>query len=861
MTDVNRPLHGVAVDQSLIGEAFGITPTPTATGSTIAISSGGLTIDLKYDAAAMAAPSSFRAGIEQAARIITSAITDTITVDINIDYSGTGGGAAAGPDNGLFATYSSVRSTLIAHESPGDTTFNGLPNGTTIQGNTKIAVWNAQLKLLGALGANDTTTDDGTAEFATDIDPNLLVGVALHELTHAMGRVPFGPQPDIFDLFRFTAPGARLFSDNMPSVPAYFSLNGGTSKLADYGISSDISDFLNSGVQGPNDPFNEYYSNSTSQQLSAVDLKQLAAIGFHLAPAPALLPDLVATSLVPAHTSFVSGSTISVSYNVQNVGGGPSTSAHATLYLSTDSTITSADKALATVSYPGFDPAHGLGINSTAILAGVAPGTYWIGVIADSFSEVIESNETNNVSNAVQITVLQPPPSVTIALATDTGVSTIDKISSIAALTGKGDANVDVHFTVDGSPIADTAHSGADGSWSFTPVGLADGAHTIVASETNGTGSGTATLSFTLDTHGPTGWTFALGGSSSAFDGTSSIAAKSVLGSVTATDAISNANLRYFFATDAAGDGATQTLHGLTIDGGTGQIATSAALNASSATWLIAEDVAGNLFAKQLLVALGGSGADTIALAAGTSVTFGLGGADSLTGTDTAEAISAGASNDSIIGFAGADSVDGGAGSDTIVLAATSPDLNAARDSQVVNVEAVSASGAGAGVAINLQNQSEGFQLTGSAFNDTLTGGTGKDSISGGAGNDSLEGGAGNDTLAGGAGADTLHGGLGADMFVFTALADSAPGSPDTILDFSHADGDKIDLHLIDAVAGGADNAFKLVNAFTHVAGQLISVTVGNHYYVQGDVNGDGIADFAITVYSSTPLTSGDFIL
>ena len=40
-------------------------------------------------------------------------------------------------------------------------------------------VWNAELKLMGLLSANDTTTDDGQATFATDINPSLLLGVAL----------------------------------------------------------------------------------------------------------------------------------------------------------------------------------------------------------------------------------------------------------------------------------------------------------------------------------------------------------------------------------------------------------------------------------------------------------------------------------------------------------------------------------------------------------------------------------------------------------------------------------------------------------------------------------------------------------
>ena len=221
-------------------------------GSVVAVTSrsGGFTINLIFDAAAMAAPASFRAGIQQAASILSATITNKITVNINIDYSGTGGGAAAGPDNGQFESYSTVRTDLINNAAPGDTTFSALPTGSKIQGQSSVAVWNAQLKLFGLLGANDTTTDDGSATFATDISPSLLVGVALHELTHALGRVPYGSQPDIFDFYRFTSPGQYLFSDSIPSSAAYFSLNGGNTKIADFGQNSDPSDFLNSGVQG-----------------------------------------------------------------------------------------------------------------------------------------------------------------------------------------------------------------------------------------------------------------------------------------------------------------------------------------------------------------------------------------------------------------------------------------------------------------------------------------------------------------------------------------------------------------------------------------------------------------------------------
>jgi len=68
------------------------------------------------------------------------------------------------------------------------------------------------------------------------------------------------------------------------------------------------------------------------------------------------------------------------------------------------------------------------------------------------------------------------------------------------------------------------------------------------------------------------------------------------------------------------------------------------------------------------------------------------------------------------------------------------------------------------------------YNITGSAFgdtigggsaNDTLIGGNGNDSLNGFAGADSLDGGAGDDTLNGGPGADTLDGGAGTDTLSY----------------------------------------------------------------------------------------------
>jgi hypothetical protein len=275
----------IAARPSLVSTSQAIAPqTGSATaGTTLAVTTGGITFDLIFDAAAMAAPASFRTGIEQAAVILANAISDKITVNLHIDYHGTGGSASAGPDNGAYESYTLIHSNLLTGTAPGDATFDALPNGSTIQGQANVVTWNAEMKLFGLMAANDTSTDDGTATFATDINPNQLVGVALHELSHALGRIPEGPSPDIFDFFRFSSPGNHLFAGGNTAPTAYFSIDGGTTKVADYGQQSDPADFLNSGVQGPNDSFNEFYDGGTAQSLSTIDYLQLHALGFHTA--------------------------------------------------------------------------------------------------------------------------------------------------------------------------------------------------------------------------------------------------------------------------------------------------------------------------------------------------------------------------------------------------------------------------------------------------------------------------------------------------------------------------------------------------------------------------------------------------
>ncbi len=109
------------------------------------------------------------------------------------------------------------------------------------------------------------------------------------------------------------------------------------------------------------------------------------------------------------------------------------------------------------------------------------------------------------------------------------------------------------------------------------------------------------------------------------------------------------------------------------------------------------------------------------------------------------------------------------------------------------------------------------------------------------ASDDILAGISGNDILIGGLGSDQLTGGAGNDLFSFKSINESLPSSFDYILDFSA--GDKIDLKGIDAnTALAGDQAFSFQSAATRNA------VWWNTDALNGDVNGDAIADFAVHV-------------
>ncbi|WP_052120833.1 calcium-binding protein [Inquilinus limosus] len=247
----------------------------------------------------------------------------------------------------------------------------------------------------------------------------------------------------------------------------------------------------------------------------------------------------------------------------------------------------------------------------------------------------------------------------------------------------------------------------------------------------------------------------------------------------------------------------------------------------------------------ETLIYTGGSGNDTVTSAAGNDQLFGYAGNDTLAGAAGTDQLDGGDGDDVLRGGSGADQLDGDAGIDT-----------ASYFTSAVGVTVSLSTGKGAG------GEAQGDTLAGI---EILSGSQGNDTLLGHGGANTLQGWNGNDVLTGAGGKDTLTGGAGADRFVYVGIADSVVGAnADRITDFSHAQGDRIDLSAIDADWGTAGNqAFTFIGTglYSHQAGELRYAVNGADTTIAGDVNGDGTSDFHITLSGHLGLVAADFVL
>ncbi|QUS35633.1 calcium-binding protein [Falsirhodobacter algicola] len=244
-------------------------------------------------------------------------------------------------------------------------------------------------------------------------------------------------------------------------------------------------------------------------------------------------------------------------------------------------------------------------------------------------------------------------------------------------------------------------------------------------------------------------------------------------------------------------------------------------------------------------VLFGGSGDDGLYGGDGNDRISGDGGADRLSGQNGNDTLSGGDGNDILKGDNGADQLSGGAGADMLY------------------------GGAGADV---LSGDNGADTLTGGAGHDRLLGGAGNDVLNADAGNDTLYGGAGNDVLSGGAGRDVLYGGAGVDelhggvdqardTFIFLKRSDFGSLShTDEIHDFVSGI-DRIDVSAIDANIRAAGHQSFVFSDSGPAANALWTTQQGSDLLLQGDVNKDGAADFALLLRDVQYLASTDVML
>ena len=192
----------------------------------------GLTIDITWDSSVASAPASFEAGIEAGVQILEQTILNKITVNIDVGYGEIGGNSlgrvTATPENiseGGPVTdaisYSNLRSdlALVATTNAALTSVSALPNTSSLDGQSNFSIGTAEAKALGLLAPNDSSVDGEIGVSPIGFSGSELVGSALHEITHAMGRT-FGASA--LSLFRYTSPGNNDFTSNIPAAAVLF---------------------------------------------------------------------------------------------------------------------------------------------------------------------------------------------------------------------------------------------------------------------------------------------------------------------------------------------------------------------------------------------------------------------------------------------------------------------------------------------------------------------------------------------------------------------------------------------------------------------------------------------------------------
>jgi Ca2+-binding RTX toxin-like protein len=765
----------------------------------------------------------------------TSLFSNTANINITIGFRDLGAGilaqnvaersnfAYADVYNALFANQTSADDFNSASNLQSGSAFSLLLNRTSNNptgsgsitsyldndgdaNNTTIRVNRANAKALGLISANASGQDamlilNNNSSLTWDFDPSDgisfgaydFVGLVAHEIGHTLGfdsgvdvLDSNPPAPDDgytyvtpMDLFRFstasTAYGNGVIDWTASTTDKYFSIDGGTTKLASFATgvnygdgqqSSHWKDNLGLGIMDPTIALGERI------QISALDKQVFDVIGWNL---------------LDTITNYAKLSFGAATFSISEDG----TPINAVTVIRTGSTTGSVSATITFSDDTAISPAD---YDNTPIVVTFASGetfqTVTIPIINDTLTETLEN---------IQLTLGSPTGGAAIGIQNTATLSILDD-------------DVQLNFSTDNYVVREdgTAVTNIIITRTGRATGTVGGTITFTDGTANGCGCGPNSV--TGDFHNGS-ITFTLG------DNEMSKAISVELASLGGTNAIRIRNDAKIEGDENFTITLTDPTNGATIGSQSSATVTiwddDVELAFSDTNFSINED--GTAIAAVTITRTGrstGAVGATISLSNGTAIS----------GSDYNNA-------PIIVNFADGEMtktvvipiVDDTVyeGDETINLTLSNPTGGATIVTQ--STATVTIKENDTPPPITLIGTRNDDNLVGGDGNDLLDGKEGNDTLIGNAGNDNLIGGTGNDTLDGGTGNDTLDGGTGNDTYIVDSAADTvvenASSGTDTVMaavDFSIA------------FLANVENLVLVNNAIAATANSLSNKITGN---------------------------------
>lgn len=254
-------------------------------------------INLVWDESVDLAPVGFKQAVQYAASFFDDLITSPITINIEVGWGeardtalSVGLLGEAYVTTGLFRSFADYGAALAAHNTS-PTIQSALDN--LVDPGRQVFVPGAQAKAIGVLAA-DAPLTDGAIGFAASptlytYDPDNravagkvdLIGLAQHEITHALGRISYTWGTTGFDLYRYSAPGVWATAG---SGSTYFSLDGGQTNLGAFSLTGDPADW---GPTMASDTQAAFLGTGIAFTYSDTDIAALNALGYAIGTTPA----------------------------------------------------------------------------------------------------------------------------------------------------------------------------------------------------------------------------------------------------------------------------------------------------------------------------------------------------------------------------------------------------------------------------------------------------------------------------------------------------------------------------------------------------------------------------------------------